>query len=1104
MKYLTTHMQNLLAARNGRPVLLVTLQVRSVTGGNTTYTWATQSDGAGTYGYQIGGSGTVYRADIADPGVITRDLRPLGGIATLSGDEVVLVNPKETGALWSDIFDSCDLDEAEVTLAFIMADGSETASDLVDLARGIVAGSRADVRHLGLPWRDSSERLYGSLPSDRLIDPRLQPYAPRGNWGRVRPVVLGDLTGQAFDVTTPSSGVFPHVSAPAINAQRQRFDLFDASSSADRETLVKLYDHIIQVPDASRTLGANYIQFDTNEFWLWLRPHRIDNTTAGVANPEYACSHDLDEYAWVSAGTALFAHFPGANANLGQMGAGSSLAAGDATLYTIYSKVNQGETNPGQLTLRLDGVGITGHTGLNLNDAGTAVNVQQIGDHLTGWNDLRKLEVIVSAPGGVSGVNVRRILLKIVFRSDEVRAAFEEQHVYRSQKGFTESASSPLDDYQDGNYLWGTRTSSPLRNPADIAEAVLRNRNWGTGMRAPSLISSGATLSSVTYADQTSWTVSNGAAFSVGDFVLADREVVLITAIVGNTLTLIRGAAGSMTTTHTVGTALYRFGSGGNVDSASFRGAAGILREPDGVELITNGALEGAYIGGVAPNWSEYDPSGEGTPASAAGYAGRYSQQVTRTGTTGLNPGIAQTGIAVTSGAWYRLSLFARCVSGTTYIQLTLGLAHSLHPNFAVDTGWKPFTVDFKADTSTLYIRLRNAGATGAIVQFEGVSLQKLTEWKLDFPLTDVVDADVWLDQLFLPQAGLRFLGSADGRVRASACWLDRPSALAIDASRIVVDEQGAPRLSLARTPLSEVVTGVSVRYGYNHLTGGYDGLVGLSVSRSATVQSVVSIADGSPLDTLTVTDSSVLAPKDAADETASNIIASGTTITLPSGNLIANGVTAGDWLIVRTSYGMFLLQIGSVLSATQLTVTERPPQFNDLGQWSAGDNLYLAGSEIFSTCLTPTGTTVTIFRSLDQINLTTLETMQPGDLIWSIASSSNDGSGIRDEGNTLYHARERKALFRMVRHNLVRTLQFDAPYVRDRQTAVLLRNHLFDAHDRAWLATVTTDLSTLALDVGDYVTIEHDLVPDGTMTGEIVRQSVDVMKGEIEYVVRG
>ena len=82
-------------------------------------------------------------------------------------------------------------------------------------------------------------------------------------------------------------------------------------------------------------------------------------------------------------------------------------------------------------------------------------------------------------------------------------------------------------------------------------------------------------------------------------------------------------------------------------------------------------------------------------------------------------------------------------------------------------------------------------------------------------------------------------------------------------------------------------------------------------------------------------------------------------------------------------------------------------------------------------------------------------------------------------------------------------TISVDAPYIRDRHTAIALRNRLFDDAERAWIVDVATDLSMLALDVGDRVTVEHDALPGGTLFGTITRQSVDILTGRIDYTVR-
>ena len=1108
MKYLTSQASTSLAARGSRPVALVTVTVRSATGGNTSYRWASQADGS--YGYQIGGSGPLYRADLSALQRISRSLRPLGGIAAQSGDDVVLVNPDEEGTFVSELFEDCDLDEATVSVDLVFATGAESTSDVIRLAHGIVGEPRIDVRRVVLPWRDAAGRYYCELLNGRIITQKAYPFAPSGNWGRIRPVVLGDLRGQGFDMSTPASGEFPHVPAPAINAQRQRFSLYDNSSDSDCETLLALYDHLIRVPDASRSLGTDYLQLDDNQFELLLRPHRIDDSTQGVENPEYASTHALDQTARVPAGTALFVDVPGANANLGQIGAGATLVAGDVAVHVVYSKVNSGDTNPGQLTIRHQGVGITGHTGLNLNGAGTSVDTQLIGDHLTGWDDLRELSVIVSGAVGTSGVYVRRILVKVLFRCDEVRASFAQQQLYRAQQGFVESAAAATDDYQDGGYLYYTRTADPFTNPADIAEVLLRHREWGLGLRAPAMTDTGETLDDPTDVVTTNWSVSDDGPFSAGDVLLADWEVVTVEAVSGDDLTVTRGALGSRPTSHADGTVIYRFGSEGEVDCASFRSAAGILREVDEQELLTNGCMEGTYAAGLAPGWSKADPDSNGVYSAGPGYTGRYAQQIERTGMTGTPPAMYQTHSPLSVSQWYRLSLFVRSSSGGTSVECAiLQTGGNLFPEYEVGSEWRLITYDFQATAIALGVRFRNIGPLDSTFLIDGVSLQRIEPWQMSFALTEPLDAASWLDRTFLPQACMRLFSSEHGRIRASTPWPGRLSVMTLDAGTIVVDHDpadspnAAPMISLARTPLDEVFTGVSLRYASNALTDGYDGAVHVSSVRSSTGQSVVSVSSGSPLDTLTVASSDALAPKDAADETASHITASGTTVTLPSGDLVSNGVVAGDWLIVRTSYGVFLHQIASVISATQVELVDDPPVFDDLGQWSAGDNLYLAGNEIFGTFQTPTGTTATIFRQLDSLNLTTEKSMQPGDLIWVLASSSDDGTGAPDEGHCIRRARERATMFRLARYQLERTLSFDAPYIRDARTARALRNRLFDAHDRGWLITLTTDLSTLALDVGDQVTVEHDVVPHGSMSGEIIRQSIDIAAGRIEYVIR-
>jgi hypothetical protein len=1106
MKDLPQAVLDRLAARGGRPVVLVTATLRSTSGVNTTLRWASQGDGSGSAGYQVGGAGDLFTADIVEIGRIVRSLPVFGGVAVQSGGDVIVVNPDTAGDLWSDSL--LEVDGGTCTIEVIFADGSETDSDRILVAEGRIGESRVDASGVSLKWLDGLPVAPCDLPRGRSMTPTQYEFAPPENWGRVRPVVLGDLRGRGFDISTPGDGLFPHVPLPTTNAQRQRADLFDETSGGERETLLQLYDQLVEIPDAAVDFGDEYLQVDDNSFYLWLRPHRIDSlTSSGVVNPEHASTPDLARMAQIGGATFMFVDLPGASSSLGLIGASGTLTASDVSIYTVYSKVNSPDTNPGTVTIRLNGTGLSGHTSIALNGAGTSVDTQNVGDHITDWSDIQNLSVVINGVAGLSGVFVHRFLARVTFRCAEVRAAFEQQRLYRSMQGFTENAANPIIDYQDAGYLRGVRMSDPVSAPADIAEAVLRSRDWGLGLTASGVDYTSVVLTSGLYPDTLSCTVNTVDPISTGDLLFIDNEVVRIEAITSLTLDLDRAVAGSRLACHHSGASVFLIPSGGEVDSASFRGAASMLMDVDASELVTNGELEGIYSSGVAPNWTEYDPSLTGTPSSCGGYTGRYGQQVERTSGAGFHPGIYQTISGLEVGGWYRAELYARSTAGESSVQISIVQTDSMHPNFSVDEDWGTVTYDFIATDTSVTMRLRNSGESGDIVQFDGASLRQLSSWRFDFAITEAVDSSEWFDRTFLPQSGIRLHHGSDGRIGASVPWLGREPVLTFDNSRILVESAsngqfGKPMISCVRSSADNVATGVSLRYGWSHLTKSFEGYSTLSAERALSGQTVSAVATGSPLYTLTVSDSSALAPKDSADEVA-NITSSGYTVTLPSGDLENAGVVAGDWLIVCVSYGTFLHQIAEVVSATQVTVVDRPPQFADAGQWSAGSNLYAAGSEIFGVCETPTSTTATVFRGLDDLNLTTSGGMVVGDVIWSINSASDDGTGARDQGSVLRDNRERTAMHRMVRHQTVRTIGFDAPYIRDRETATFLRNHLFDMRDRAWLIALITDLSTLMLDMGDQVEVEHDVVPGGSLSGEIVRQSLDLLNGQIDYVVR-
>ena len=79
-----------------------------------------------------------------------------------------------------------------------------------------------------------------------------------------------------------------------------------------------------------------------------------------------------------------------------------------------------------------------------------------------------------------------------------------------------------------------------------------------------------------------------------------------------------------------------------------------------GSELLTNGDMEGTYVGGIAPNWLK---AGTATPSeSADAYAGVKAQQVTNTDGASGN-GIYQN-VAMTAGEWISFVGYGKTVSG--------------------------------------------------------------------------------------------------------------------------------------------------------------------------------------------------------------------------------------------------------------------------------------------------------------------------------------------------------------------------------------------------------------------------------------------------------
>ena len=85
--------------------------------------------------------------------------------------------------------------------------------------------------------------------------------------------------------------------------------------------------------------------------------------------------------------------------------------------------------------------------------------------------------------------------------------------------------------------------------------------------------------------------------------------------------------------------------------------------------------------------------------------------------------------------------------------------------------------------------------------------------------------------------------------------------------------------------------------------------------------------------------------------------------------------------------------------------------------------------------------------------------------------SDSDDGTGTRDESG----GRESTASSSKSNYKKTQKIIYNAPFIRDDATAVLLRNHIFDLHvDRRAIVNFTTFYSPLHLQPGDIINIQH------------------------------
>ena len=563
------------------------------------------------------------------------------------------------------------------------------------------------------------------------------------------------------------------------------------------------------------------------------------------------------------------------------------------------------------------------------------------------------------------------------------------------------------------------------------------------------------------------------------------------------------------------------------MDCASFRGAAGLLRHTTGADLVTNGEMEGTYSGGVASGWTEYDPSGIGTPS----YGGRFTmgtaQACARTfAASGTQPGVTQT-ISTVAGTWYRLGFWVSTESFEAATRISIG--GMLWDVTAPDSGtWTYGEIEFQAAGSTTEIRLlaQSAVSFGDAIYWDDVTCRAVTDWCWDFVQEDEQNSRDWLNEA-LGDAMMRSVEDSIGRTCARVWWPGRPaiatfgSGAIVEATRRSEDQdwRHRPEVKISRTAVEDEYTGVVVRYGWDARLRKYRGSTWVSCEQESTGQAVVS-ASGL---TVTLASTATVYPSGRwTSRKGVHIAIAGRSVTITDDgygvpDFVADGVEAGDWFWGCGIQGPVgyprLSRIASVDGPTTLTLEDSPGDLSRSGQISCFPWLFRVGGAITLPVVEDGPGTEdaedvefadvdpellgvqTVVRSYDRPAI--------GDVVWRLISDSSDGLGVRDQTRMRGPSRERQSMVRLATRGQVATKIVESKRIQDRETAVALRDALFDYYRRRYVAGLDGDLSELGIEPGDVVDVESADVPGGVMRGEIVGETIRIEECTLGVSVR-
>ena len=404
-------------------------------------------------------SGQAYTEDLAlanrrgnpDIEVGWAKVRLGGGLASVATFTVAKVNTGKAMNLSDQFF----LENDEGRLYVIFVTGSETSSDKIQIAKGVVEDFPFDLRKWSLQHVDGSDKDFREIPAARIDQTRFV-FAPLNNLGKVLPIAFGAMNvGPAdqdgnFPFLAPCRNVDPYLGQYASCIQADVYGVaFQHYQAAQRTAEIVNTTRVDE--DGTTNASGVYFKVDDPRRKMILYPNRPMGTNDRTTWYDVS-DNDSSTDITIGTGHNLDVHI------------GGCPKVGDLTQADVKIKVTAGT-----VAYSIDHPGFTGAalTGTVSSDPSTISLSTELATWEEDW-DFELLEIELAGSGADATLSL--VWLEIQY-DDQESGDRTPLSLFQKITGWEDQTAH----LNDGAVI--DNAGDPLDNPVDILHAVLRGKD---------------------------------------------------------------------------------------------------------------------------------------------------------------------------------------------------------------------------------------------------------------------------------------------------------------------------------------------------------------------------------------------------------------------------------------------------------------------------------------------------------------------------------------------------------------------------------------------------------------------------------------------------